>query len=227
MRRSWLRRESSALLFLPAVVLSLGLTVFNVLWLLRFGPRLSARYLGGMPAPLLALGSATLGVLSILWSILFPSGFLPGGVALFSLGWISLKSDARSRLLPNALTALMTWEVLATLAIATALHAVEWQTWFHGTTGAIVWGTSIGAGWLLKQTGMGDVKLAPALGFILGTLSVTAALSGLALAFIAAGVQGIVARAKGDRSGRIAFGPSMIGASMVVWVIVSLGTLTP
>ena len=94
----------------------------------------------------------------------------------------------------------------------------------HSTAGVGCAPISDRLGWRLKQMGMGDLKLAPVVGFILGTMSLTTAMFGLFLAFIAAGIQGTVAKTYMRKVRRIPFGPSMLGASMVAWILASLGT---
>ncbi len=205
--------------------LPLGVVAFNVIWLLHYGPVLTARYLKGSPVSYLAAGTALLGSGVVYWSTLFQlQGFLPAGVALFSIGWISWLSDIRSRMLPNAITALMASETLVALLIATAGGSTGFGVWLAGVLGAMAWTGAIGLGWRLKQMGMGDLKLAPVVGFILGTMSLTTAMFGLFLAFIAAGIQGTVAKTYMRKVRRIPFGPSMLGASMVAWILASLGT---
>jgi leader peptidase (prepilin peptidase)/N-methyltransferase len=82
-------------------------------------------------------------------------------------------------------------------------------------TGALLWLGVIGALWLVSRgraMGLGDVKLAPVLGAVLGWQSVSSAAIGLMAAFLVGAVMGlslIVARQAQMRN-KIAFGPFLI-----------------
>ena len=67
--------------------------------------------------------------------------------------------------------------------------------------------------------GLGDLKLAPVLGFILGCSSWVDAGLALVLAFLTSGLYGLFTRLRGGHRLRIPFGPSMLGAAMSIWGI--------
>ena len=118
-------------------------------------------------------------------------------------------TDITERRLPNRLV-LPAYPVLA---IALALH---WAVSGSFPLVALVSGLGYFALMLVLSAtggmGLGDVKLAGALGFSAGMLGVDAALASPLLAFLAGGVAAMIAllAARGRRGTRIPFGPFLL-----------------
>ena len=121
--------------------------------------------------------------------------------------------DLDHKRLPDRLTFLM----YPVAIIGLAIDGLVTGSWPIGSAlmGAAIWLLPIGSIWLLsggRGMGMGDVKLAPALGLILGWVSVGSAVVGLASGWLIGGVVSIVLIIVGRaRSGTsIPFGPFLI-----------------
>lgn len=77
---------------------------------------------------------------------------------------------------------------------------------------------AVGAGFLVLflllsvggGMGLGDVKLAGVLGLVLGTMSPSAGLAALLLAFLTGGVAALLTLSRRGRSARLAFGPFLL-----------------
>lgn len=213
----------------PGLYLGLALAILlvNLVWLVMLGPALAKRYLPDLAPSTLIWVTASIGAAVVFAGSFLDSGLLlPMGTTLFTLGWISALSDARTRRLPNIVTTTMGIEVSAVLLILSFSHLVDQRIWLNALAGAMLWAILIGLGWKLRQMGLGDLKLAPVLGFMLGCSSVADAGLALILAFLLAGLQGVSTRFGKERSSRIPFGPAMIVAAMLAWVLrVLLGPL--
>lgn len=214
----------------PGLYLGLALTVLlvNLAWMMIFGPALAQRYLPDLePSTLIGVTASAGATVTAFGYILDPGLLLPVGTSLFTLGWLSALSDARIQRLPNAVTATMGLEVAAVLLLLSSFELVDQRTWLNALGGAALWSIVIGLGWKLGHMGMGDLKLAPVLGFMLGSGSAAEAAVGLLLAFLLAGLHGVATLFEQGRSGRIPFGPAMILAAMATWVLrVLLGPLS-
>jgi leader peptidase (prepilin peptidase)/N-methyltransferase len=136
-------------------------------------------------------------------------------------GWLSL-IDARTHRLPNTivLPTLVALPVLATIdAIATGR--------FRALTGALLGGLLLGGFYAalraMSRAGMGggDVKLAAAIGLLLGWHGWTALAVGAAAAFVLGALYALVliALRKADGRTRIAFGPWMIAGALLGVVV--------
>jgi len=148
-----------------------------------------------------ALDQELLGLLPLL---LISSAIL---IALFVV-------DLDCKRLPDRLTYLMYPVAVAGLVI----DGLVTGSWPIGAAlaGAAIWLVPIAGIWLLsggRGMGMGDVKLAPALGLILGWVGVGSAVVGLMAAWLIGGVVAIgLILARRARSGTaIPFGPFLIG----------------
>ncbi len=154
---------------------------------------------GGLTAYSIASGS--LGLLPLL---LASSAIL---VALFVI-------DLDHKRLPDPLTFLLYPVAVVGLAID-GLVTGEWPC-VPALAGAGCWLLAIGGIWFLsggRGMGMGDVKLAPSLGLILGWIGVGPAVVGLMTAWLLGGAVAIgLLLARRARSGTaIPFGPFLIG----------------
>lgn len=125
--------------------------------------------------------------------------------------------------LPNSFTRPM---ALGTAVVLTALAALtgDWTSWRR----ALLAGLLLGAVYLVLAflggatgMGMGDVKLAPTLGMLLGQLSWSSVLIGTAAAFIAGGVfaAALLLLGRADRKTAMPFGPAMALGAVIVWVL--------
>ena len=122
---------------------------------------------------------------------------MPGVMTVAMIGALSAYVDARTHRLPNAYTVAM--------AIGVVL-------------GALIWFVPIA---LLNRLpggmGGGDVKLAPVLGALVGSVGLHPAIFALALSFVSAGVAAlwkIVVGSAGTKT-RVPMGPWMIGSALV------------
>lgn len=148
-----------------------------------------------------ALSTDALGLLPLL---LVSSSIL---IALFVI-------DLDHKRLPDPLTYLMYPVAVIGLAID-GLVTGEWPI-VPALAGAGCWLLAIGGIWFLsggRGMGMGDVKLAPSLGLILGWIGVGPAVVGLMTAWLIGGVVALgLLLAKRARTGTaIPFGPFLIG----------------
>lgn len=184
-----------------------------------------------------AVGDAPMGRLALTWLVLLIGAaallagrVLPGvagPVAVAMAGSPAMLLDARTHRLPDACTRVMAAGVaLGVLSRCLVDEGGPTAPLAGVALGAAVWLVPLWLGSLVRGgVGLGDVKLAPVLGAMLGTLSWEAAAGGLVLAFLGAGAGALVALARG-RAGlrsRMAMGPWMIGAAlaaMVVWGVV-------
>lgn len=184
-----------------------------------------------------AVGDAPVGRLALTWLVLLIGAAallvgrsLPGVAGLVAVamaGSLAMLLDARTHRLPDACTLVMALGV--TLGVLSRCLVDE-----GGPTGPLA-GVALGAAvWLVPLwlgslvrggVGLGDVKLAPILGALLGTLSWEAAAGGLVLAFLGAGAGALLAlvRGRAGLSTRMAMGPWLIGAALaavLVWGVV-------
>lgn len=86
--------------------------------------------------------------------------------------------------------------------------------------GAVLWGGFLLALWAIsagRGMGLGDVKMAPSLGAVLGALGIGTALSGLLLGFVLGGVVGVglLLAGRAGRRTRIAFGPFLLVGALL------------
>jgi leader peptidase (prepilin peptidase)/N-methyltransferase len=152
----------------------------------------------------LAAYAMTYDTLGLLPLMLCVSGIL---ISLFVI-------DLDHKRLPDPLTFLM----YPVAVIGLAIDGLATGNWPIGSAllGAAIWLLPIGGIWVLsggRAMGMGDVKLVPALGLILGWVGVGSAVVGLVSGWlIGAGVAIVLILGRRARSGTaIPFGPFLIG----------------
>lgn len=150
---------------------------------------------------------------------------VPVGVALFTLGAPMILIDARTSKLPNVLTFIFGVEVLLGAQFAVFFQAAPVALYVL-LASTLLWLIPVGVGNLAGQVGLGDVKVAPIIGLALGTTSFTLAAAGLLLAVFSAGGHALVLKYKGSNK-RFPLGPHLLGAAMIVWGLVALGTKVP
>jgi len=143
------------------------------------------------------------GILGLLPLLLVSSAIL---IALFVI-------DLEHKRLPDALTYLM-YPVAAVGLLVDGLITGSWQGG-SALVGAGIWLMSIGGIWLLsggRGMGMGDVKLAPTLGLILGWVGVGSSVVGLMSAWLIGGFVAItlMLTRRARKGTTIPFGPFLI-----------------
>lgn len=148
-----------------------------------------------------ALITSTLGLLPLL---LVSCAIL---IALFVI-------DLDHSRLPNALTYLM----YPVAVVGLFIDGLVTGNWAIGSAliGAGIWLLALGGIWVLsggRAMGMGDVKLAPALGLILGWVGVGSSVVGLLSAWLMGGfvAMGLLLSRRARKGTAIAFGPFLIG----------------
>lgn len=92
--------------------------------------------------------------------------------------------------------------------------------WLDALTGAAIWGLTIGGLWLItsgRGMGLGDAKLAPVLGGVIGWLGIAQAAIGLLSAFLMGAILGVAFLASGRhaRGARMAFGPFLLSGALL------------
>lgn len=163
-------------------------------------------------AAVFAVVAAATGASSVLPALLFLAG---AGVALFVI-------DLEHQRLPFAITGVAAAGCGLLLLVDAVLNGagpvpvalLSAGTWLAVYGG--IWLATAGRG-----MGLGDVALAPVLGFVLGWLGWGPSVTGLALGFVLGAVAGVLLVAVSDvgRRARIAHGPAMIAAAGVALVV--------
>lgn len=152
-----------------------------------------------------------------------PSWILPALLALAAASTVLTLVDLAEKRLPNAV-------IFPTLAVVAVLLVPP--TWASGDWIALLWAL-IGAAAMFavyfllalispSSMGMGDVKLAPVIGLLLGWFGLNAWLVGLLAAFVVGGLIAIVALLlrRVTLRGSIPFGPSMLAGALVALLFV-------
>nr|WP_253954008.1 prepilin peptidase [Schaalia sp. 19OD2882] len=198
-------------------------------WTWRVGWRIQRRYL-------IEAGLTPMRRTFLWWLVVIP-GFLvvlvaqqrpasPAVVTVAMIGILQAIVDARTHRLPDAYTRMMGLGVLSGLVLAAAMNSSPGWTLVRAAIGAMVWFVPL---YIVHRLpgglGRGDVKLAPVLGGLVGVVGVDAALGGLVLSFVAAGLAAlwtIVVGSAGTES-RIPMGPWLIGGALaahMLWGVV-------
>ena len=209
---------------LPLLIGTAVWLAFGV-WMYTSGWTIQRDYLTGGGAPALERLSITwltllIGAAALLYARLQPS--LPAFIALAMVGAVSILVDARVRLLPNRYTAAMALGVAIGVGCAFIDEADRGTLALTVGGGALMWVVPMLAAYLVRSgVGLGDVKIAPVLGAALGTLGLQAALSGLVIAFVGAGLGALWAlvRRKATLTSRIAMGPYLIGGALAAYTL--------
>lgn len=144
---------------------------------------------------------------------------VPGVVAVAMAGTVSMLVDSRTHRLPDAATVV--------ICVGVALGVLSRVLVDEGgplgplpvvVAGVALWVVPLGLGSLVRGgVGLGDVKLAPVLGAMLGSISLEAAVGGFVLAFLGAGGAAVVGLVSGRTTlrTRVAMGPWLIGGALV------------
>ena len=143
---------------------------------------------------------------------------MPAVMTVAMIGALSAYVDARTHRLPNKYTAVMGIGVVVGALIGSLISPMWEQRLIGFVLGALIWTIPIA---LLNRLpggmGGGDVKLAPVLGAMVGSVGLNAAVFALALSFVSAGVAAlwkIVVGWAGTQS-RVPMGPWMIASALV------------
>ena len=190
-------------------------------WLWRSGWRVQRRYfIEATHKPLsrnaIVWSAGIVGAIVFVGAQMRPG--MPSVMTVAMVGVLSAYVDARTHRLPNKYTAVMGLGVLAG-ALVGCLISPMWQQRLIGfALGALIWTIPIA---LLNRLpggmGGGDVKLAPVLGAMVGSVGMHAAVFALVLSFVSAGVAAlwkIVVGSAGTKT-RVPMGPWMIGSALV------------
>ena len=143
---------------------------------------------------------------------------MPAVMTVAMIGALSAYVDARTHRLPNKYTAVMGIGVIVGALVGCLISPMWEQRLIGFVLGALIWTIPIA---LLNRLpggmGGGDVKLAPVLGAMVGSVGLNAAVFALALSFVSAGVAAlwkVVVGWAGTQS-RVPMGPWMIGSALV------------
>lgn len=143
---------------------------------------------------------------------------MPAVMTVAMIGALSAYVDACTHRLPNTYTAVMGIGVLAGTLVGMFISPMWQQRLIGCVIGMLIWTIPIAIlNRLPGGMGGGDVKLAPVLGAMVGSVGLEAAVAALALSFLSAGLAAlwkIVVGWAGTQS-RVPMGPWMIGSALV------------
>lgn len=226
MMLDWLAPRVSADL---ALVSGFVTWVVVLVWLWRSGWKIQRRYfVEATQTPLtrnaIVWSAAIVGALVFVAAQMRPG--VPSVVTVAMVGSLSAYVDGRTHRLPNGYTAAMAIGVVAGVSMGVVTSPLWQQRLIGSALGVLIWLVPIA---LLHRLpggmGGGDVKLAPVLGMMVGSVGLHPAVFSLALSFVLAGVAAlwkIVVGSAGTKS-RVAMGPWMIGSALsatIVWGVV-------
>lgn len=169
--------------------------------------------------------SAIFGMLTLIASHQRPAA--PAIIVVAMVGLAASIIDIRTHRLPDALTAVMAGGVVLGWFTAFMVDSASFMTRLTGSViGALIWvipmlvGRAVGG-----QIGMGDVKLAPVLGAVVGMVGIPAAVFSMFLTYLSAGLAALWLIFTGSTSvqSRIPLGPWMVGSAIaghLLWGII-------
>lgn len=214
--------ESVAALFVAAIgALGLGLGL-----LADFAVRRTLPHLAGTPSTLtrITTAAATFVVSGLLAWRFGPSPELAAYLMLGIAGVQLARIDIVHHLLPNRLVGLLLGAGLVLLTAAAAAHGAS-ENLLRGVAGAAILFVLYLILALTSRNGlgMGDVKLAAPLGLYLGYLGWSQLFYGGALGFVAGGLTSVVLvlKNRGNKPKEVAYGPSMLMASIAAVLLIS------
>ena len=222
----WLPQRISADLSLVSGFLT---WIIVLVWLWRSGWKIQRRYfIEATRTPLtrnaIVWSSAIVGAILFVAAQMRPG--MPSVMTVAMIGALSAYVDAQTHRLPNAYTVAMGIGVTVGVVVGVIISPLWQQRLIGCVAGALIWTIPIA---LLNRLpggmGGGDVKLAPVLGAMVGTVGIQAAVSSLALSFVLAGFAAlwkIVIGSAGTKS-RVPMGPWMIGSALtaaIAWGVV-------
>ncbi|MGY4721314.1 prepilin peptidase [Naumannella huperziae] len=165
----------------------------------------------------MVLGCGTAGAIAgglIGWFLPWP--LWPAWLVFATLGLVLIAIDARTTWLPLALTRPLWAATAAAVPVTGALAG--WEVAFRMIVAGAAVGAFVLAFWWVGRgaLGFGDVRLAPVLGVVTGTLGVGAVLWGLLLGSLIGVAWGLLARLTGRR-GAFPYGPALwLGALLAI-----------
>lgn len=222
----WLPQRISADLSLVSGFLT---WIIVLVWLWRSGWKIQRRYfIEATRTPLtrnaIVWSSAIVGAFLFVAAQMRPG--MPSVMTVAMIGALSAYVDAQTHRLPNAYTVAMAIGVTVGVVVGAIISPLWQQRLIGCVAGALIWTIPIA---LLNRLpggmGGGDVKLAPVLGAMAGSVGIEAAISSLALSFVLAGFAAlwkIVIGSAGTKS-RVPMGPWMIGSALmaaIAWGVV-------
>ena len=190
-------------------------------WLWRSGWKIQRRYfIEATRTPLtrnaIVWSAAIVGALFFVAAQMRPG--MPAVMSVAMIGALSAYVDGHTHRLPNAYTAAMAVGVAVGVGVGVIISPMWQQRLIGCIVGALVWTIPIA---LLNRLpggmGGGDVKLAPVLGAMAGSVALHAAFFSLAMSFVLAGLAAlwkVVIGSAGTKS-RVPMGPWMIGSALV------------
>ena len=203
--------------------------VIVLAWLWRSGWKIQRRYfIEATRTPLtrnaIVWSAAIVGAVFFVAAQMRPG--MPSVMAVAMIGALSAYVDAHTHRLPNAYTAAMAIGVAAGVGVGVIISPAWQQRLIGCLVGALIWTIPIA---LLNRLpggmGGGDVKLAPVLGAMAGSVGLHAAVFSLLLSFVLAGLAAlwkVVIGSAGTKS-RVPMGPWMIGSALfaaIAWGVV-------
>jgi len=188
-------------------------------WLALRGRCASCRSAISVRYPLVELATGTL-FAAIAWRLsdLDLTSALPAFAWFTAAGVALAMIDLDVRRLPNVIVLPTIVVVAVLLAVASAINGHWWALARSGISGATLF--AIFFALILaypRGIGFGDVKLAPAIGLVLGYLSWEAVVVGAFLGFLLGALVGVVVIAAqgGSRKTALPFGPFMIAGALI------------
>ncbi|UMP06680.1 A24 family peptidase [Amycolatopsis sp. EV170708-02-1] len=165
--------------------------------------------------------AAVVGAAVAVW----PPSLIAAGVLLVMLGVPAAAVDVVEHRVPDRLTAPLAAGMTATLVTA-ALIAGSATSLTMALAGAAVWGGVLLVSFLFTgDPGPGDVKLAPSLGMLLGSLGWQWLLTGIVASYLLAALfagLGLLAKRWSLRDGRLPLAPPMLAATVLSATIAAL-----
>ncbi|QPK80504.1 prepilin peptidase [Schaalia sp. ZJ405] len=212
-----------------SLVTAVATWIVIVVWLWKGGWRIQRRYfIEAALTPFRRNGvvwtSAIVGAIILVAAHQRPAAPAIVGVAM--IGILSGIVDGATHRLPNGYSLAMAIAVIFGVGCASVTSSHPVTLILTACGGGLLWAIPA---WILNRfeggLGYGDVKLAPVLGFMLGSVGLDCAVGGFLLAFVAAGIAAMwrLIVGAGGTDSRMPMGPWLIGGALVAdicWGIV-------
>lgn len=213
-----------------AIIMGALVWVSTIWWLWARGWFIHRNYMAGeqlrpMSRNAFVWTSAIIGAMTLIVSHQRPGA--PGIIVVAMVGFASSYIDVRTHKLPNVFTVVMAWGALIGWLTA---FVVDSSTFVERLTvsviGALIWALPMIIVRVVGgQIGMGDLKLAPILGAVVGMVGIPAAVFSFLLTYISAGLSALWLLFTGSTSvrSRIPLGPWMVGSAIaghILWGII-------
>lgn len=213
-----------------ALILGTVVWLGTIGWMWRYGWAIQHSYVAGqqragLSRVALTWSAAIAGVLTLIASHQRPGA--PSIIVVAMVGFAAAFVDVRTHRLPDRYTVAMAVGLLIGWFSAFLVDPGSFlERLTSSVLGALIWFLPLLIGSRVKGgVGLGDVKLAPVLGAVVGMLGVIPALMSLLLSFISAGVAALWLIVTGSTSiqSRIALGPWLIGSAIaghILWGVI-------